>query len=93
MKRLAAISTAIAAFAAIRTVWRRKVTRVTAEARRDTRRQLVAHLRANPRGLTILDNVSVNNSSIVSPDPITILGEYAMITCNFIASNQSEAAI
>ena len=48
------------------------------------RRSLINHLRQNPRGLVLLDDV--NLSDITAPGPITILGEGTTITGSMFLS-------
>ena len=48
---------------------------------RATRRQLVRHLRANPRGLWVLDNTVIRDSQV--DGPLTVLGDHAMVANNY----------
>lgn len=59
-------------------VTRRTAERREAEARTETRRRIIDHLRQNPHGLVILDRTELNN--VTAPGPLMILGDGVTLT-------------
>lgn len=65
------------------------VTRKTANQMRvEQRRRLIDHLRANNRGLVLLDNAVLTMPQDLSLNGITVLGDHVLITSGPISSSQ-----
>ena len=78
---------AIAA-AVLGAVWlhERSVKEHVANARRETRRDLIDHLRQNARGLIMLDQAVLSKSEILGP--VVVLGDDTMIVENRFIPNE-----
>ena len=61
-------------------VTRRTLEAETKQARLQTRRSLIRHLRQNRRGLVCLDDVVVHD--VTAPGPITFLGDRSIVRNN-----------
>ena len=60
----------------------RRISKAAKDAKKEARRNIIAHLRANPRGLVLLDGVSL--MGVTSKGGVTVLGDGCFISnCQF----------